>query len=249
VHAVTAVQDCRLQSFRPHWRASAGRQAASLQWMMQNRRLGRNCILGDEMVRTLILRAPKPLCPQCCRASLQLLACPAHAGLLSQQHVASTPSQVLEPGASLLRVCQRRVYCSTTRGAQGLGKTAQSLATLDFQRQLLGNPARVCQGFTAAHPGRAGPGQDRAVARDAGVPAPAAGHPGALPGRRAAHHARPLEARAGDLDAHGAPPALCLTHPARPAAMLLHFRVRVLRFTRQGPLACCDDRRVHTACG
>ncbi len=107
----------------------------------------------------------------------------------------------------------------------------------------------VCQGFTAAHPGRAGPGEDRAVARDAGVPAPAAGHPGALPGRRAAHHARPLEARAGDLDAHGAPPALCLTHPARPAAMLLHFRVRVLRFTRQGPLACCDDRRVHTACG
>jgi SNF2 family DNA or RNA helicase len=26
------------------------------------------------------------------------------------------------------------------RGAQGLGKTAQSLATLEFQRQLLGNP-------------------------------------------------------------------------------------------------------------
>lgn len=108
--------------------------------MMQNRRLGRNCILGDEMVRTPILRAQKPLCPQCCRASLQLLACPAHAGLLSKQHVVSTPSQVLEPGASLLGVCQRRVYCSTTRGAQGLGKTAQSLATLEFQRQLLGIP-------------------------------------------------------------------------------------------------------------
>ena len=24
----------------------------SLQWMMQNRRISRNCILGDEMVRT-----------------------------------------------------------------------------------------------------------------------------------------------------------------------------------------------------
>lgn len=120
-------------------------QIISLHWMMDNFRNNRSCILGDEMVR-LILLLFQTVLYQAKDGELPIYACVCSfsTAWLSQGMIGLRPAFPFKAVSTALQYCGEYPMDTFSHNMrhiillQGLGKTAQSIATLAFQKQFLG---------------------------------------------------------------------------------------------------------------